>query len=127
MTAGKFKNIRDKKNNKDVTAVASDGRSCTVHRNVLTASSPYFKVKRNRANFKHSPFVIRNVSLLQGLLEGNENKNPVIVLRDVPYPQLTAILEFMYTGEVNIGQDQMYSFIRTGKKLRVKGLSEIRF
>ena len=67
------------------------------------------------------------MSIFQGLLETNENKNPVIVLRDVPYPQLTAILEFMYTGEVNIGQDQLYSFIRTGMKLRVKGLSEIRF
>ena len=38
--------------------------------------------------------------LPQALLEENPAKHPIIILKDVPFQHLTAILEFMYAGEV---------------------------
>jgi hypothetical protein len=49
---------------------------------VLCACSPYFK----------------------HLLDQNPAKHPIIILKDVPFTHLTAILEFMYAGEVNVAQ-----------------------
>ena len=49
---------------------------------ILSACSPYFKT----------------------LLEENPAKHPIIILKDVPFQHLTAILEFMYAGEVNVAQ-----------------------
>ena len=49
---------------------------------ILSACSPYFKA----------------------LLEENPAKHPIIILKDVPFQHLTAILEFMYAGEVNVAQ-----------------------
>merc|ERR1711997_1126434 len=37
---------------------------------------------------------------------------------------LTAILEFMYAGEVNVAQDQLPQFLKTAERLKVKGLAE---
>jgi hypothetical protein len=40
----------------------------------------------------------------KALLEENPAKHPIIILKDVPFLHLTAILEFMYAGEVNVAQ-----------------------
>ena len=46
------------------------------------------------------------------------------VAQDVPFNHLTAILEFMYAGEVNVAQDQLPQFLKTAERLKVKGLAE---
>lgn len=61
---------------------------------------------------------------LQALLEENPAKHPIIILKDVPFQHLTAILEFMYAGEVNVAQDQLPAFLKTAERLKVKGLAE---
>ncbi|CAB4066924.1 Broad-complex core protein isoform 6,Protein tramtrack, alpha isoform,Protein bric-a-brac 1,Protein tramtrack, beta isoform,Longitudinals lacking protein-like,Broad-complex core protein isoforms 1/2/3/4/5,Protein abrupt,Protein bric-a-brac 2 [Lepeophtheirus salmonis] len=71
-----FKHLRDEKSFTDVT-LACDGQTCKAHKMVLSACSPYFKA----------------------LLEENPAKHPIIILKDVPFQHLTAILEFMYAGE----------------------------
>ena len=76
-----FKHLRDEKSFCDVT-LACDGQSCKAHKMILSACSPYFKA----------------------LLEENPAKHPIIILKDVPFQHLTAILEFMYAGEVNVAQ-----------------------
>merc|ERR1712061_560860 len=73
-----------------------------AHKMVLSACSPYFKA----------------------LLEENPAKHPIIILKDVPFQHLTAILEFMYAGEVNVAQDQLPAFLKTAERLKVKGLAE---
>merc|ERR1712007_222472 len=65
---------------------------------VLSACSPYFKA----------------------LLEENPAKHPIIILKDVPFQHLTAILEFMYAGEVNVAQDQLPAFLKTAKDSKSK-------
>ena len=64
------------------------------------------------------------VYLFQALLEENPAKHPIIILKDVPFQHLTAILEFMYAGEVNVAQDQLPAFLKTAERLKVKGLAE---
>nr|CAD7572642.1 unnamed protein product [Timema californicum] len=69
----------------------------------------------------------------QGLRKGGEtssgasenpSKHPIIILKDVPYTHLQAILEFMYAGEVNVSQEQLPAFLKTADRLKVKGLAE---
>merc|ERR1712038_1880922 len=96
-----FKHLRDEKSFTDVT-LACDGQTCKAHKMVLSARSPYFK----------------------SLLEENPAKHPIIILKDVPFNHLTAILEFMYAGEVNVAQDQLPAFLKTAERLKVKGLAE---
>ena len=60
----------------------------------------------------------------KSLLEENPAKHPIIILKDVPFTHLSAILEFMYAGEVNVAQDQLPAFLKTAERLKVKGLAE---
>ena len=83
-----FKHLRDEKSFCDVT-LACDGQSCKAHKMILSACSPYFKA----------------------LLEENPAKHPIIILKDVPFQHLTAILEFMYAGEVNVAQVRFYKLL----------------
>ena len=76
-----FKHLRDEKSFCDVT-IATEGQHTKAHKMILCACSPYFK----------------------NLLEQNPAKHPIIILKDVPFQHLTAILEFMYAGEVNVAQ-----------------------
>jgi len=96
-----FKHLRDEKSFTDVT-LACDGQTCKAHKMVLSACSPYFKT----------------------LLEENPSKHPIIILKDVSFNHLQAILEFMYAGEVNVSQEQLPSFLKTADRLKVKGLAE---
>ncbi|KAK2721977.1 longitudinals lacking protein-like [Artemia franciscana] len=97
-----FKHLRDEKSFTDVT-LACEGQTCKAHKMVLSACSPYFKA----------------------LLEENPSKHPIIILKDVPFAHLQAILEFMYAGEVNVAQDQLPAFLKTAERLKVKGLAEV--
>lgn len=58
------------------------------------------------------------------MLQENPSKHPIIILKDVAYSHLQAILEFMYAGEVNVSQDQLPAFLKTADRLKVKGLAE---
>ena len=73
-----FKHLRDEKSFCDVT-IATEGQHTKAHKMILCACSPYFK----------------------NLLEQNPAKHPIIILKDVPFMHLTAILEFMYAGEAS--------------------------
>ncbi|XP_068625166.1 longitudinals lacking protein-like isoform X2 [Battus philenor] len=96
-----FRHLRDEKSFTDVT-LACEGQTCKAHKMVLSACSPYFK----------------------SLLEENPSKHPIIILKDVSYLHLQAILEFMYAGEVNVSQEQLPAFLKTAARLKVKGLAE---
>ncbi|XP_055383019.1 broad-complex core protein isoforms 1/2/3/4/5 isoform X3 [Condylostylus longicornis] len=96
-----FENLRDDEDFVDVT-LACDGRSIKAHRVVLSACSPYFRE----------------------LLKSTPCKHPVIVLQDVSYPDLHALVEFIYHGEVNVHQSSLSSFLKTAEVLRVSGLTQ---
>lgn len=51
-------------------------------------------------------------------------KHPVIVLQDVAFTDLNALVEFIYHGEVNVHQRSLSSFLKTAEVLRVSGLTQ---
>ncbi|KAF0303979.1 Broad-complex core protein isoform 6 [Amphibalanus amphitrite] len=68
---------------------------------MLSACSPYFR----------------------DLLKENPCQHPVFFLKDTSYPDLAAVVEFVYKGEVNVAQSQLGSFLKTAEMLQVRGLT----
>ncbi|XP_044729246.1 protein abrupt [Chrysoperla carnea] len=87
----------------DVT-LACEGGSAKCHKMVLAACSSYFQ------------------NLFTGL--PHPCTHPVVVLKDVKYTEIKAILEYMYRGEVNVAQDQLAALLKVAEALKVKGLIE---
>lgn len=48
----------------------------------------------------------------------------MIVLQDVAFADLHALVEFIYHGEVNVHQRSLTSFLKTAEVLRVSGLTQ---
>jgi len=89
----------------DVTLwTGPDNPVVRAHRIVLSACSPYF-----RAMFRDR--------------QAN-NKEPMIMLHNVDYDNLKALIEYMYKGEANVPQHMLSSFIRTAEMLQIRGLAE---
>jgi len=97
-----FKTLLENEEFVDVT-ISAEGKSCSAHRVVLSAASPYFR------------------NLLSGLKAW---QHPVLVLRDISHIDVTAILEFVYDGKVDVSQDRLQSFLRTAQFLQISGLVE---
>ena len=53
----------------------------------------------------------------------NPCQHPVFFLKDTSYPDLAAVVEFVYKGEVNVAQSQLGSFLKTAEMLQVRGLT----
>lgn len=86
----------------DVTLACEGGTSVKCHKMVLAACSSYF----------------------QGLFTDLPCRHPVVILKDVKYAEIKAILEYMYRGEVNVAQDQLAALLKVAEALKVKGLVE---
>lgn len=84
----------------DVT-LACEGGSTKCHKMVLAACSSYFQEL-----FTDLPYPCTH---------------PVVVLKDVKYSEIKAILEYMYRGEVNVAQDQLAALLKVAEQLKVKG------
>merc|ERR1711875_151772 len=99
--AQNFKSLRDEKAFCDVT-ISVEGQQLQAHKMIISACSPFFKK----------------------MIEMNNNKHPLIVLRNIPFLHMSAILEFMYHGEVSVTQEELPAFLKTAEKLEIKGLAE---
>lgn len=86
----------------DVT-LACEGQSIKAHKMVLSACSPYF----------------------QALFYDNPCQHPIIIMRDVRWQELKAIMEFMYKGEINVSQDQINPLLKVAEMLKIRGLAEV--
>lgn len=85
----------------DVT-LAAEGRYIKAHKTVLSVCSPYFK----------------------DLFRVNPCKHPIVILHDINYDALSALLTFMYQGEVSVSQEEIPAFMRVAEILKVKGLTD---
>ncbi|XP_043238000.1 protein bric-a-brac 1-like isoform X3 [Amphibalanus amphitrite] len=85
----------------DVTLYAEE-RPVRAHKVVLSACSPYFKA----------------------IFSAHTENHPVIILKDVLYSELRALVDYMYIGEVNVSQDQLASLIKSAESLKIKGLAD---
>ena len=99
---GALSDIRDGEEFLDVTLV-SDGREIRAHKLVLSSCSPLFR---------------------QMLKRSSAHPSPMVFLHGIRFADLSAILNFMYHGEVNVGQDELSTFLAAAEELRIRGLSE---
>jgi hypothetical protein len=86
----------------DVT-LACDGHSLKAHKMVLSACSPYF----------------------QTLFFENPCKHPIVILKDVRWEELKAVVEFMYRGEINVSQEQLAPLLKVAESLKIRGLADV--
>ncbi|XP_044747950.1 longitudinals lacking protein, isoforms H/M/V isoform X6 [Coccinella septempunctata] len=84
--------------------LAAEGKYLNAHKVVLSACSPYF----------------------ESLLSKHYDKHPILILKDVKFQELKAMMDYMYRGEVNISQDQLGALLKAAESLQIKGLSDNR-
>ena len=82
----------------DVTMVSDDGIQIPAHKFVLASYSP----------------------ILRSLLFNNPHPHPMIYMRGVRQQELQSILQFMYLGETNIGQERFREFAEVATDLQIK-------
>lgn len=97
-----FERLLGNKSLVDVT-LGCEGRQMKAHKVVLSACSPFF----------------------EGLFTENPCKHPIVILKDIRYADLKALVEFMYKGEVNVVQEQLPTLLKTAEALKIKGLAEV--
>lgn len=98
-------NIREKESYCDAT-IACDNRFYNVHKLVLSSCSEYLRE------------MFDNVKSFS-----SNNMYPVIILQNVKFKYLEALLDYMYQGEVNVLQGDLPALIKTAECLRIRGLA----
>ena len=95
-----FGRLRGDKEFTDVTLACEDGQQVEAHKVILAASSPFF----------------------QNLLKRNKHPHPLIFMRGAKSEDLSAILDFLYSGEANVNQENLESFLAIAEELKLQGL-----
>ena len=60
--------------------------------------------------------------LFRRILSNNAEK-PLLYLKGINKRELTAVLNFMYHGEVNVAEDSLNVFLAVAEELAIKGLA----
>lgn len=87
--------------------ICVDGKTFNAHRTVLAASSPYFK-----ALFS---------SDIGG--EAKAESKPVVI-NDIDQEDMTKLLTYVYTGEIDLSEDNIKSIISAANYLLISSLKE---
>ncbi|XP_073994330.1 uncharacterized protein isoform X2 [Rhodnius prolixus] len=86
----------------DVT-LACEGKTLRAHKMMLSACSTYF----------------------DSIFSKHEEKDPIVILKDVKFEDIKALVEFMYKGEINVENSQLSTLLQTAEELRIKGLAAV--
>ena len=98
-----FMDLRTKDEFLDVTLAIDEDHQCQAHKVILSAASPYFR----------------------SVLKRNPAQHPILVMPPkVRYSDLTALLDFIYQGEVKIPTIDLEEFLALAQHLKIKGLTE---
>nr|CAD7447076.1 unnamed protein product [Timema bartmani] len=97
-----FSQLLERESFCDVT-LACEGKTLRAHKVVLSACSTYFDM----------------------IFSQYEEKNPIVILKDVKFSDIKALVEFMYKGEINVDHSHLASLLKTAEDLRIKGLAEV--
>ncbi|XP_078353487.1 kelch-like protein 11 [Oculina patagonica] len=89
----------------DVTLVTKDDKEFKAHRNVLSAASPFFH------------------KLLQSDMK--ENREGIVRFEEISGSVMEDVLQFIYTGSVEITQENSKDLIATGNYLLLPGLKTV--
>ena len=96
-----FATLRAEEDFFDVTLVSEDLVQLSAHKVVLSSCSPVFKQ----------------------LIKSSTHPHPVLFLRGVGIRSLEYILDFIYSGQVDIFQDHLKDFLDFAQDLKIKGVS----
>ena len=94
-----FGSLREENEFADVTLACKDGQQIEAHKVILAACSPFFR----------------------DLLRRNKHPHPLIYLRGVKSEDLVGIVDFLYSGEANVNQENLDSFLAIAEELELKG------
>ncbi|XP_029056109.1 uncharacterized protein LOC114882997 [Osmia bicornis bicornis] len=95
-----FPSLLDSEQFVDVT-LACEGRSLKCHKMILSSCSDY----------------------LADLLRENPCQHPIILMKDLKFWEVEALVKFMYRGEVNVAHDKLPQLLNAAEALQVKGLA----
>eukprot|EP00095_Tigriopus_kingsejongensis_P012309 maker-scaffold284_size223161-snap-gene-1.23 protein:Tk12309 transcript:maker-scaffold284_size223161-snap-gene-1.23-mRNA-1 annotation:"dna transcription factor activity" len=101
--ASTFRDLHTRNDFVDVTLACSDGSTLDAHKVILSSVSSYFR----------------------DILKTTPCKHPIIILKDTGKDEAAAMLEFAYTGEVNVAQELLPSLLQTARSFRIKGLDKV--
>jgi len=101
--AGRFRDLLAGQDFHDVTLVAEDGALTRAHRVVLSGASKFF------------------LHLLPSL----HTSHPVIFLKDISSSSLTSLLQLVYTGQVEVEEENLQAFIMAARVLKVQGMEDM--
>lgn len=101
--ASTFRDLHCRHDFVDVTLACADGSTLEAHKVILSSVSSYFR----------------------DILKTTPCKHPIIILKDTGRDEASAMLEFAYTGEVNVAQELLPSLLHTAKSFRIKGLDKV--
>ena len=88
----------------DITLVTKDGKEFKAHRNVLSAASPFF------------------CKLLQSNMK--ENREGIVRFEEISAAVMEDVLEFIYTGSVEITQGNSKDLIAPANYLHIPGMKK---
>ncbi|XP_019880735.1 protein tramtrack, beta isoform [Aethina tumida] len=83
--------------------LACEGRTIKAHKIVLSACSTYFET----------------------ILSQYEEKDPILIMKDIKYVDIKCLVEFMYKGEINVEHCHLATLLKTAEELKIKGLAEV--
>ncbi|XP_015912678.1 myoneurin [Parasteatoda tepidariorum] len=83
----------------DVT-LACDGISLKAHKLVLATASAFFR----------------------DLFLNNPCSHPIVILPELKYTDMKALVDFIYCGQVNVSQNQLSKILKVANYLKIKGV-----
>merc|ERR1711888_252956 len=95
-----FRKLREDQRLFDVTLATDDGQHIQAHKVILSTGSHFFS----------------------DIFQKSNHTNMLVYLKGISSEKLEEVLDFIYNGEVSIGQEEIKVFIETAKELQVKGL-----
>jgi len=96
-----LKSLWDNEDFLDVT-IACDDDQIGAHKVILSAASPFFKT----------------------ILKRNPHSHPLLYLRGTNMKDMRALLDFIYSGETQVPQEELEEFMALATSLKVEGLVE---
>ena len=96
-----FDRLRDQEAFYDVTLVSDDQKKLSAHKVILSSGSEYF----------------RNI-----LTSHTRHPHPLLCLDGVSFTELNYIIEYIYRGEVRVGQTDIVKFLKLAQKFGIEGI-----
>ena len=97
-----FGNMRKDDDFSDVTLICDGDLKIEAHKVILAASSSFFKT----------------------VLKQNKHPHPVFYMRGITTIQLSAALDLIYYGEVNIFEENLAEFLTLAEDIKLRGLNK---